>query len=96
MSEAGDSIHSLSSCTHIGASKTECKYKISLKSAYLYTPTVQCTKDCMQTLEKEITMARVACGGQHGATRRYQSTDNTDMCRVSCVDQDQTFVAMSV
>ena len=50
----------------------------------------------MQTLENEVTMARVACGGQHGATRRYQSTDNTDMCRVSCVDQDQTFVAMSV
>ena len=41
MSEAGDSIHSLSSCTHIGALKTECKYKISLKSAYLYNPTVQ-------------------------------------------------------
>ena len=38
MSEAGDSIHSLSSCTHIGALKTECKYKISLKSAYLYNP----------------------------------------------------------
>ena len=41
-------------------------------------------------------MARVACGGQHGATRWYQTKDNTDMCRVSCVDQDQTFVAMSV
>ena len=40
LSEAGDSIHSLSSCTHIGALKTECKYKISLKSAYLYTSTV--------------------------------------------------------
>ena len=41
-------------------------------------------------------MARVACGGQHGATGGYQTKDNTDMCRVSCVDQDQTFVAMSV
>ena len=41
MSEAGDSIHSLSSCTHIGALKTECKYKISLKSAYLYNPSGQ-------------------------------------------------------
>ena len=38
LSEAGDSIHSLSSCKHIGALKTECKYKISLKSAYLYSP----------------------------------------------------------
>ena len=27
LSEAGDSIHSFSSCTHIGALKTECKCK---------------------------------------------------------------------
>ena len=41
LSEAGDSIHSFSSCTHIGALKTEWKCRISLKSAYLYTSTVQ-------------------------------------------------------
>ena len=35
--EAGDSIYSFSSCTHIGALKTEWKCRISLKSAYLYT-----------------------------------------------------------
>ena len=29
LSEAGDSIHSFSSCTHIGALKTACKCKIS-------------------------------------------------------------------
>ena len=39
LSEAGDSIHSFSSCTHIGALKTEWKCRISLKSAYLYTST---------------------------------------------------------
>ena len=39
LSEAGDPIHSYSSCTHIGALKTECKCKISQKSAYLYNPT---------------------------------------------------------
>ena len=37
LSEAGDSIHSFSSCIHIGALKTEWKCRISLKSAYLYT-----------------------------------------------------------
>ena len=39
LSEAGDSIHSFSSCTHTGALKTEWKCRISLKSAYLYTST---------------------------------------------------------
>ena len=41
LSEAGDSIHSFSSCTHTGALKTEWKCRISLKSAYLYNPTAQ-------------------------------------------------------
>ena len=41
LSEAGDSIHSFSSCTHTGALKTEWKCRISLKSAYLYTSSVQ-------------------------------------------------------
>ena len=40
LSEAGDSIHSYSSCTHIGALKNECKCKISQKNAYLYTSNV--------------------------------------------------------
>ena len=43
LSEAGDSIHSFSSCTHTGALKTEWKCRISLKSAYLYTSIVHCT-----------------------------------------------------
>ena len=38
-SKAGDSIHSFSSCTHIGALKTEWKCIFSWKSAYLYTST---------------------------------------------------------
>ena len=41
LSEAGDSIHSFSSCTHIGALKTKWKFRISLKSAYLYTSNVR-------------------------------------------------------
>ena len=41
LSEAGDSIHRFSSCTHIGALKTKWKLRISLKSAYLYTSTEQ-------------------------------------------------------
>ena len=40
LSKAGDSIHSFSSCTHIGALKTEWKCIFSWKSAYLYTSTV--------------------------------------------------------
>ena len=36
-SKAGDSIHSFSSCTHIGALKTVWKCIFSWKSAYLYT-----------------------------------------------------------
>ena len=40
-SKAGDSIHSFSSCTHIGALKTEWKCIFSWKSAYLYTSTAQ-------------------------------------------------------
>ena len=38
-SKAGDSIHSFSSCTHIGALKTVWKCIFSWKSAYLYTST---------------------------------------------------------
>ena len=41
LSEAGDSIHRFSSCTHIGALKTKWKFRISLKSAYLYTSNVR-------------------------------------------------------
>ena len=43
-SKAGDSIHSFSSCTHIGALKTEWKCIFSWKSAYLYTSNVQRTQ----------------------------------------------------
>ena len=39
-SKAGDSIHSFSSCTHIGALKTEWKCIFSWKRAYLYTSIV--------------------------------------------------------
>ena len=41
LSKAGDSIHSFSSCTHIGALKTVWKCIFSWKSAYLYTSSVE-------------------------------------------------------
>ena len=53
LSEAGDSIHSFSSCTHTGALKTEWKCRISLKSAYLYTSNVQwvCTPGLINLID---------------------------------------------
>ena len=46
LSKAGDSIHSFSSCTHIGALKTEWKCIFFWKSAYLYTSNVEPGEQC--------------------------------------------------